>query len=224
MSGDRSEHKRRAAAAAAETVTDGDVVGLGSGSTTAFAIDFLGERVADGLDIVGIPTSTQAADRARTAGVPVRQPADVEGIDIAIDGADQVAGTALIKGGGGAHLREKVIDTAADRFVVVVDGTKVVETLNLPIPLEVLPDARPLVADSIRSLGGDPHLRRHDDYPLITENGNYLLTGDFGTVSDPHTLANSLSRIPGILAHGLFLDCVDAIYVGRPQSVDRITQ
>ena len=216
MSGDRAAEKRRAAIAAAELVPDGAVVGLGSGSTVRYAIEYLGEQVAAGDDIVGVPTSTQAADRARSAGIPVRHPADVPGIDIAIDGADQVAGGTLIKGGGGAHLREKIIAQAAAQFVVIVDSSKVVDTLDRAIPVEVLPAARSLVIEAIESVGGHATLREHHDYPVITENGNELLDCDFGTVTNPQAIAASLADIPGILEHGLFLEGVDTILVGTP--------
>ena len=222
MSGDREAQKLRAAKAAAATVADGAVVGLGSGSTASAAIRILGERVADGLDIVGIATSTQAADTARSVGVPVKQPADVDGIDVAIDGADQVVKNVLIKGGGGAHLREKVVDCAADQFLVIVDQHKVSTVLNKEIPIEVLPDARPLIAESIRALGGKPRLRHRDGYPIITENGNQLVDCDFGEIDNPHELAQSLTKIPGLLEHGLFIDCADTLFIGKTEGVERI--
>lgn len=216
----REDRKREAAREAVKEVTDGAVVGLGSGSTAAYAIRELGSRIDDGLDVVGIPTSHQAADVARAAGVPVRIPADVEGIDLAIDGADQVAGPALIKGGGGAHAREKVIDAAASAFLVVVDDEKLAESLNMPVPVEVLPDARPLVAADLRQLGGDPDVRRRSSGgPETTDNGNHVIDCDFGRIVDPGALATALDAIPGVLEHGLFLDLADTVYIAHSGGV-----
>lgn len=219
MSRDLAAHKRQAGQQAAAAVEDGDVVGLGSGSTAATAISALGERVANGLDVVGVPTSAQAADLAREVGVPVRSLPDVPEITVAIDGADQVAGTVLLKGGGAAHTREKVIDTAANRFHVVVDRTKVVDEITDPIPVEILPDARPLVMSEITRLGGTPAIRRVSNGPLVTDNGNHVLDADFGTVSDPTAIAGKLASLPGVIEHGLFLDVADMVYIGGPDGV-----
>lgn len=216
----REEAKRRAAEAAVEWVADDAVVGLGSGSTAAYAIRALGHRVDDGDDIVGVPTSYQSADVARSAGVPVRALADVTGVDVAIDGADQVANRVLIKGGGGAHAREKVVDAAADRFLVVVDDTKLASTLDVPVPIEVLPDARPAVADRLTALGADPIVRRDGDRPFVTDNGNHVIDADFGTIERPASTADGLAAIPGVLEHGLFVDLADAIFVGREDGVE----
>lgn len=220
--GDITEIKRRVAARAIEEIEDGMVVGLGSGSTSAHAIRALGERVNDGLSIEGVPTSHQAAREARLAGIPVRCVADVPQIDIAIDGADQVAGYDLIKGGGGAHTREKLVDSAAIRFVVLVDESKVVSELDGPIPLEVIPDSVSLVQARIESLGGDPVLRTSKETlgPAITDNGNFVLDCSFGTVDQPADLGSILSDIPGVIEHGLFVDLADAIYVGLADSID----
>src|SRR6056297_2580876 len=137
--------KRAAGEAAAEAVEDGMVVGLGTGSTAAHAIRALGRRVDAGLDITGVPTSFQSRELAREAGIPLT---DLESasVDLAIDGADAVAGGDLIKGGGAAHAREKIVDASADRFLVVADQTKVAETLSHPVPVEVLSAARTTVA------------------------------------------------------------------------------
>ncbi len=220
----RDVHKREAAEAAVATVSDGDVVGLGSGSTAAHAIRALGAGVAEGLDVVGIPTSYQAADLAREVGVPVRAPADVSGIDVAIDGADQLAGDALLKGGGASHARERVVDAAADRFLVVVDASKRADALDAPVPLEVLPDARPFVAAQIDALGGTPTVRgaTAKSGPVITDNGNQVLDCDFGPIPTPARLAEQLQAIPGVIDHGLFVGLFDVAYVGTETGVDVI--
>ncbi len=218
---DAERAKRRVGNHVIEEVSDGMVLGLGSGSTAAYAIRAIGERVGAGLDVVGVPSSHQSARVAREAGVPVRCLADVDGIDVSIDGADQVAGLDLIKGGGGAHTREKVIDAAAERFVVVVDDSKTVEALDLPVPLETLPEAWAFVERRIRQLGGDPTLRSAASTlgPSVTDNGNFILECDFGQLSEPGRVADALARIPGTVEHGLFLGMADAVYVGGADEV-----
>jgi ribose 5-phosphate isomerase A len=216
--GGRDEAKRRAGEAAADEVEDGDVVGLGTGSTAAHAIRALGER---GVDVEGVPTSFQSRRRAIDAGVPLTTLEEVS-VDVAIDGADQVAGGDLVKGGGAAHAREKYVDASADRFVVVADPSKEVEVLDYPVPVEVLPDAEPVVSDRLRALGGDPELRAAErkDGPVVTDNGNLVLDCDFGRVEDPRSLAASLAGVPGVVEHGLFVGLADAVYVGTEDGVD----
>ena len=158
--GDRAEAKRRAGESAAEAVDDGMIVGLGSGSTAAAAIRSIAREVDAGLDVQGIPTSFQARELACEGDVPLTTLDETDGqVDLAIDGADQFAGPDLVKGGGGAHAREKVVDLAADRLLVVADPIKEVDVLDCPVPLEVLPDARTTAADAVRRLGGTPDLR-----------------------------------------------------------------
>jgi ribose 5-phosphate isomerase A len=219
--GGSADAKRRAGESAAELVVDGAVVGLGTGTTAAWAIRALGDAVDAGLDVKGIPTSYQSRQLALEAGITVTTLDAVDGIDLAIDGADQVAGRDLLKGGGAAHAREKIIDRAADRFVVVVDPEKLSETLSRPIPLEVLPDARPVVERAVEDLGGDPTLRAasEKDGPVITDNGNLVLDCSFGQIDDPHGLASSLAELPGVLEHGLFVGLADEIHVGSADGV-----
>lgn len=213
--------KKRAGEHAASEVTDGMVVGLGTGSTAAHAIRKLGDRVDSGLDIRGILTSFQSRELAREAGIPTTT-LDEATPDIAIDGADQVADGTLVKGGGAAHAREKIVDSAAERLLIVVDPTKVAETLDYPIPVEVLPDARTTVEAEIELLGGDPTLRaaEHKDGPVITDNGNLVLDCDFGAIDDPARLGESLAMVPGVVEHGLFLGLADEIHVGTESDVD----
>ena len=214
--------KRRAGEHAADLVSDGDVVGLGTGSTAAHAIRALGRAVDAGLDVRGVATSYAARDLAREVGVPLADLDAVERIDVAIDGADQVSDDlALIKGGGAAHAREKVVDAAADRFVVVADPSKETATLDRPVPVEVLPDARATVRRAIRDHGGTPTLRAAErkDGPVVTDNGNLVLDCDFGAVTDPGSLATALSATPGVVAHGLFVDMADEVHVGHADGV-----
>jgi len=213
--------KRRAGESAAELPSDGEVVGLGTGSTAAHAIRALGDRVDAGLDVRGIPTSFQARQLAQEAGIPLTTLEEAT-VDIAIDGADQVADSgALVKGGGGAHAREKFVDADADRFIVVADPSKLATSLDYPVPIEVLPDARRPVADAVRAAGGDPTLRAAErkDGPVVTDNGNLLLDCAFGAIAEPDALAATLSAVPGVVEHGLFVGLADELHVGSDDDV-----
>jgi len=203
--------KRRAAESAVDCVDSGAVVGLGSGSTAAHAIRALGDR-----DVRGVPTSFQSREVGLEAGVPLVELDQVDGVDVAIDGADQVAGGDAIKGGGGAHAREKIVDLAADRLLLVVDSRKESEVLDHPVPVEVLPAARTTVVAGITEMGGDPTLRRADrkSGPVVTDNGNLVLDCAFGSIEDPAALARSLATLPGVVEHGLFVDVADELHVG----------
>jgi len=212
--------KRAAGESAAEAVEDGMVVGLGTGSTAAHAIRAIGRAVDAGLDVAGVPTSFQSRQLARDCGIPLADLDDVS-VDLAIDGADEVAGGNLIKGGGAAHAREKIVDASADRFLVVADPMKEADVLSHPVPVEVLPMARSTVATAVADLGGDPSLRRAErkDGPVVTDNGNLVLDCDFGAVDDPAALAGDLAALPGVVEHGLFVDMADEIHVGTTDGV-----
>jgi ribose 5-phosphate isomerase A len=214
--GGSDDQKRAAGERAVEFVADGDVVGLGTGSTAAHAIRALGRRVEEGLDVRGVATSHQSRRRAREAGVPLVTLADATP-DVAIDGADQVAGGDLVKGGGAAHAREKYVDAAADEFVAVADPSKLADAIDHPVPVAVLPDARPVVAERVRDLGGEPELRAAErkDGPVVTDDGALVLDCEFGTVADPAALAADLSAVPGVVEHGLFVGMADRVVVGR---------
>ena len=220
--GGTTESKRRAGERAAEAVEDGMVVGLGTGSTAAHAIRAIGEAVDAGLDVQGVPTSYQSQQLAIDAGVPLVELDEVETVHVAVDGADQFAGGDLIKGGGAAHAREKIVGATAERLVIVADPSKEAATLDRPVPVEVLPDARPLVADRVAAHGGDPTLRSAErkDGPVVTDNGNLVLDCDFGAIGDPAALAARLSALPGVVEHGLFVGLADEILVGHEGGVD----
>jgi len=214
--------KRRAGESAAETVEDGVVVGLGTGSTAAHAIRALGEAVDAGLDVEGIPTSFQSRERAREAGIPLTTLDETDGrVDVAIDGADEFAGADLVKGGGAAHAREKIVDTAADRLLIVADPTKEADVLSHPVPVEVLPGARTTVVGALRDLGGSPALRAAErkDGPVVTDNGNLVLDCEFGSIDDPAGLAADIAALPGVVEHGLFVDAADEIHLGTETDV-----
>ena len=229
-SGGSDAAKRRAGESAARTVDDGDVVGLGTGSTAAHAIRALGDRVDAGLDVRGVATSFASRELAVEREIPLlglddATGPDAAGIDVAIDGADRVADGDLIKGGGAAHAREKLVDASADRFVVVIDPSKEAATLDRPVPLEVLADGRGVVAEAVRAAGGEPTLRRAErkDGPVVTDNGNLVIDADFGTIADPASLATTLAATPGVVEHGLFVGLADEVRVGTEDGV-RVTE
>lgn len=216
--------KQEVGRVAANRVKSGSVVGLGTGSTTAFAIQFLGDRLKSGelMDIKGVPTSFQASVLAKQYGIPLTTLDEVDKIDIAIDGADEVDPQKnLIKGGGAAHTREKIVDSLADQFIVVVDSSKLVDRLGttFPLPVEVLPMAVTPVSKAIEKLGGQPELRMgvKKDGPVITDQGNMILDVKFGAIDNPAELEKTLNNIPGVVENGLFIGVATLILVGEIQ-------
>lgn len=204
---------------ASELIKDGQVVGLGTGSTTHHFIRYLGERVKnEGLDILGIPTSFQSTLLARESGIKITT-LDEHDIDIAVDGADEVdSNLDLIKGGGAAHTIEKLVDSSADEFVVIVDGSKVVEKLGaFPVPIEIIPESLRLVKNAVMELGGKPEVRMgiQKDGPVITDNGNFVLDTKFDNIENPYELEIELNTIPGVLENGIFSGIADKVIVGR---------
>lgn len=216
---DSSILKENVGREASKLIKDGQVVGLGTGSTTHHFIKYLGERVKDeGLDIMGIPTSFQSTLLAREAGIKVTT-LDEHDIDIAVDGADEVdANLDLIKGGGAAHTIEKLVDSSADEFVVIVDGSKVVDKLGaFPVPIEIIPESLRLVKNAVVELGGVPEVRMgvQKDGPVITDNGNFVLDVKFDDIVNPYELEIELNTIPGVLENGIFAGITDKVIVGR---------
>ncbi|ESA37104.1 ribose 5-phosphate isomerase [Leptolyngbya sp. Heron Island J] len=214
--------KQEVGRAAAAQVKSGSIVGLGTGSTTAFAIQFIGERLASGeiTDVVGIPTSFQASVLAKKHGIPLTTLDEAPRIDIAIDGADEVDPQQnLIKGGGAAHTREKVVDGLAERFVVVVDSSKLVDKLGstFALPVEVLPMAVAPVTRALTALGGTPELRMgvNKDGPVITDQGNMVLDVKFTGIDNPAELEKTVNNIPGVLENGLFVGLADEVLIGE---------
>jgi ribose 5-phosphate isomerase A len=206
--GDVDALKRAVAAAAAERVQPGMVVGLGSGSTAALVVERLAARVGEGLSIVGIPTSERTAALARSGGIPLADLAARPEIDLTIDGADQVErGTLnLIKGRGGALLREKIIADASKRLLIVVDASKVGDRLGIPVPVEVVPFGLEATARKIARLGGRTARRRGPDgLPFVTDGGNAILDCDFGPIGDPAGLELRLRALVGVIETGLFI-------------------
>jgi ribose 5-phosphate isomerase A len=214
--------KQQVGKVAAERVQSGSIVGLGTGSTTAFAIQFIGERLKSGdlTDIKGVPTSFQASVLAKQYGIPLTTLDEIDKINIAIDGADEVDPQKnLIKGGGAAHTREKIVDSLAEEFIVVVDSSKLVDRLGstFPLPVEVLPMAITPVMQAIEKLGGKPELRMgvKKDGPVITDQGNMVLDVTFGEIANPAELEKTLNNIPGVLENGLFIGVADIVLIGE---------
>ena len=213
--------KQQVGKAAADLVKSGSIVGLGTGSTTAYAIEFLGKRLQSGelSDIKGIPTSFQASVLAKEYGIPLTTLDEVDRIDIAIDGADEVdPDKNLIKGGGAAHTREKIVDALAEQFVVVVDASKIVDRLGSTflLPVEVLPMAMTPVMRAIEKLGGKPTLRMgvKKAGPVVTDEGNLVVDVKFETLDNPAEMEKTLNNIPGVLENGLFVGVADVVLIG----------
>lgn len=215
---DRDALKRAAAEAAAAEVQDGMTVGLGTGSTAAFAIEALIRRARDGLRITAIATSERSAAQARAGGIELVGFAGTSRLDLTIDGADQVAlpGLDLIKGMGGALLREKIVADISDRLVIVVDEQKLAPALGLPVPVEVVPFGWEATARRISGLGGRPRLREAGGEPFRTDSGNIILDCDFGPIPDPADLDCRLRRLVGVVETGLFIGRTDSVHVAGP--------
>jgi ribose 5-phosphate isomerase A len=216
------QEKQAAARASLKFVRDGDIIGLGTGSTAAYFIQFLGERVRDGLKIRGVPTSVDAQKLAENCGIPLTTLDQVQQIDVDIDGADEFdPQLCLIKGGGGALLREKIVASAAKKFVVVADFSKQVATLgHFPLPVEVIPFAQTLLARRISALGATVVLRRTADGTAYrTDEGHHILDCHFGQINDPSLLARTLSEMPGVVEHGLFINMANVVLLGKGSEV-----
>ncbi len=213
--------KRLAATRAVELVRDGMVVGLGTGSTASEAIRLLGERAKEGLKIRGIPTSEVTRKLARECGIPMVGLTDVPRVDLTIDGADEIdPQMRLIKGGGGALLREKIVASASAMLVIIADATKVVQQLGaFPLPVEVVPFALPVVRRTIEQLGAKVVLRGGESAPYVTVDGNFILDCAFRRIEDPETLAATLAAMPGVVESGLFLGMADMVVIGRADQV-----
>ncbi|HJU10219.1 MAG TPA: ribose-5-phosphate isomerase RpiA [Candidatus Binataceae bacterium] len=218
----RDQEKQAAARAAVQLVKPGNIVGLGSGSTAAFAVRFLAERVREGLQILGIPTSRETQHLAEQLGIPLTTLDEHPVIDIDIDGADEIDPRLnLIKGGGGAFLREKVIASVSRRFVVIGDSAKQVSRLGtFPLPVEVIPFAEKLIKSKIEGMGAKVTLRQYAyGNPYVTDEGHHILDCTFGEIAQPSTLAESLRSIPGVVEHGLFIGMAAMALVGKDGKV-----
>ena len=216
------QEKELAARASLQFVRDGDVVGLGSGSTAAYAVRYLGERVRAGMKIRGIATSVQTQNLAASVGIPLTTLEEVQRIDVTIDGADEFdPELRLIKGGGGALLHEKIVASASRQVIIIADSSKLVCVLGkVPLPVEVIRFAEALVSEKISVLGATVRLRKNKaGKPFITDEGNHILDCHFGQIPDPPALAHTLSEIPGVVEHGLFINLADLMLLGKGSEV-----
>jgi ribose 5-phosphate isomerase A len=214
--------KELVAAAAAERIESGMVLGLGSGSTAALMIDQLGRRWQAGeiTGITGVPTSFQSSLLAQKYGIPQITLNEIDHIDLAIDGADEVdPAKNLIKGGGACHTREKLVDSRADQFIVVVDATKLSDLLGstFALPVEVVPEAYRQVSSALADLGSVPELRMavRKAGPVVTDQGNFVIDAKFEAIADPAALESQINNIPGVLENGLFVGMADEVLVGE---------
>lgn len=220
---DLEDLKRMAAEAAIQHVRDGQVVGLGTGSTARYVVLALGEKVKAGLTIKGVATSRDTAELARQSGIPLLETEDSWAIDVDIDGADQVDPQLnLIKGGGGALLKEKIVAAAARQVIIVVDYTKLVPALgnSFPLPVEVIPFGWGSTARQIEELGMKPVLREQNGQIFRTEAGHYILDLHGWRIEDPADLEIRLNLIPGVVETGLFIGRTDLLVVGTPRGVE----
>ncbi len=219
MSDPYAEAKRAAGRAAADLVPQDAVIGLGTGSTVAFVLERLAERAAQGLRVRGVPTSDDTTRKARALGLPLTTLDEVDGLDLTIDGADEIdTHKHMIKGGGGALLREKIVAAASREMIVVVGDNKLVERLGaFKVPVEALAFGHRQVIVAVQRLGGRAALRMRDGQPLVTDNGHWILDCDFGLIDDPARLERDLDAIPGVVESGLFIGMAGRVFVGDRQ-------
>jgi len=220
------EQKQAAAAAAVDYIENGMVVGLGTGSTAAKMVDLVGERVKNGLDIIAVPTSEATAEQAKSLGINVVGFDEVQVIDLTIDGTDEVdPEMRLIKGGGGAHLREKIVASLSDRMIVIAESKKMVSQLGaFKLPVEVIPFAADALMPKMEALGCSPAIREKDGTPVRTDEKNLIIDCAFEQIDDPEELALTLSLMPGVVEHGLFIDLADIVLIGTEDGVKKFEQ
>ena len=218
----QAREKELAAEAAVAQVQDGMVVGLGTGSTAAFALQALGRRVGEGLKIRAVPSSRWAENLGREVGIPLLTFAEVSRLDVTLDGTDEVdPGLALIKGGGGALFREKIVAAASERLWIIADASKRVPVLGkFPLPVEVNPFGWQVVARRIGELGATVTLRGTGGQPFVSDNQGYILDCAFGKIPDPAGLEAKLRRIVGVMETGLFVGLAETVFVAQGERVE----
>ena len=216
-----SQEKQNAARSAVDQIEDGMLVGLGTGSTAAFAISYLGEKVRSGLTISAIPTSEASKKQAQSEGIPLIDFETSSSIDICIDGADEIDSELnMIKGGGGALLREKIVASSAKRYLIIIDSSKQVETLGtFPLPVEVIPFGWQVVSRKLKEMNASPELRKSGSQPFVTDEGNYILDCRFNSIPEVEQLEAELNRIPGVVENGLFVAMCDQMIMGKGDQV-----
>ena len=216
-----SSNKQRAAAAAAELITDGMVLGLGTGTTASYLVQILGERVRQGLRIQGVPTSEATRQLAVAEGVPLTTLEEQPVLDLCLDGADEVDPELnLIKGGGGALLREKIVALAARQRIIMVDVSKCVDSLGaFPLAVEVIPFGWEVTRRQLEQFGGVPTLRQREGKPFVTDQGHYIIDCALSQIEDAPRLNHQLNQLPGVVENGLFVDMTDRLIIGSPDGI-----
>ncbi|AJS59322.1 ribose-5-phosphate isomerase RpiA [Paenibacillus sp. IHBB 10380] len=209
--------KRISAEHAVQYIQDGMKIGLGTGSTAYWAIQKIGERVKEGLSIQAVATSKASERHAVELGIPMIPFNQIDHLDLTIDGADELdSHLQLIKGGGGALLREKIVAFHSHTLIIVADESKFVDKLGrFPLPVEVIPFAVEWTLNSLQQLGCRPQLRTDGEKLAVTDNGNYIADCQFGSINSPTDLQNDISRIPGVVDHGLFIGLADVAVIGH---------
>ena len=218
---DKEKEKRLAALEAVKFVQPGSIVGLGTGSSADFAIHRIAEMVKEGLQIEAVATSENTASLAENLGIPLIAFDQVHSIDITIDGADEfTSDLKLIKGGGGALFREKIVASMTKQEIIIADSSKLVHQLGaFTVPVEVVPLALNHVIKEIKLLQGSAVLRKKSGHLFITDNGNYIVDADFGLIEDPERLSFALNNIEGVLVHGIFLGLAAKVIMGDGEQV-----
>ena len=216
-----SQEKQNAARTAVDQIEDGMLIGLGTGSTAAFAISYLGEKVRSGLTISAIPTSEASKKQAQSEGIPLIDFETFPSIDLCIDGADEIDSELnMIKGGGGALLREKIVASSAKRYLIIIDSSKQVQILGtFPLPVEVIPFGWQVVSRKLKEMNASLELRKSGTQPFVTDEGNYILDCRFNSIPEVEQLETELNRIPGVVENGLFVAMCDQLIMGKGDQV-----
>lgn len=201
---------------ATEYIEDGMIIGLGTGSTAYYAIKKVGEMVRNGLEIKAVPTSKETAELAAEEGIELVELSEVESLALTIDGADEVDPEFnLIKGGGGALLREKIVASATDKLIIVVDESKLVKNLGaFDLPVEITPFSWQYTQRMVEKFGCSSEIRKKDGEVFVTDNGNYILDCDFGKIKDPLKITVELNKLPGVVENGIFAEMAEIVIVG----------
>lgn len=215
--------KKIAGFSAAEEIKDGQIIGLGTGSTTHYFIEKVGIRMKEeGIEVMGVPTSYQSILLAKDWKIPVTT-LEEHDVDIAVDGADEIDPKFnLIKGGGAAHTLEKIVDYSADKLIIIADDSKLVDTLGkFPVPLEIISESKKPVFSALKDMGANPKIRmaRYKDGPVISDNGNFIVDADFSKIDNPIQLEKDLNSIPGVVENGIFSQMVDQVMIGTSEGL-----
>lgn len=225
MEKDIDKEKHLAAKEAVKLIKNNQIVGLGTGSTAVYAVKEIGNLVKNGLKIHGVPTSNKTKELAETLNIPLIDINEADTIDITIDGADEfTSGLVLIKGGGGALLREKIVASMTKEEIIIADSSKKVDRLGkFPLPIEVIPFAANYVLRKLSEIQGHGKIRIKDNSAFITDEGNYIIDTEFGVITDPVYLSDHLNNIEGVVGHGLFINLAKKVIMGIADTDTTVT-